>query len=226
MLFTSFWKAPAAAILIALIGQSAALPYETRSLIKRAEKIIGYRRVSPAEGQAIVDNNNKFTDDGSSANGQQIGAGKYTAMGPDTYIIDEGEPDWYCIITAESSVWQSLSKAWVPEAYWFQSADAINGYITKLDGNWDPAKTIRMSSISGQDDDDYQMVIPPALVTDAALNVIVRCYQTRDALPTTKEIDYDGAWDNVDGEPDEDITADSDAESDSESDDDDDEDDD
>ncbi|KAK7756300.1 hypothetical protein SLS62_001526 [Diatrype stigma] len=207
MLFTSISKAFA----LVLASQASALPSSSpstsaRALSKRDETIIGYRRVSPAQGQDYNDNGNKLTDDGASANGQQIGAGVYTAMGPDTYLLDDGEPDWYCVLTAEEDAFQRLGKAWVPPSLWFKSEDELSAHITDLNSDWNPAKTLRMASISGQDEDDYQMVIPPALVPDSALNIQVFCYDTKDAMndewDTGDDIDYDSEWNNVKGDPD------------------------
>ncbi|RYP08434.1 hypothetical protein DL765_008789 [Monosporascus sp. GIB2] len=145
-----------------------------------------------------------MTDDGSGVNGQQIGAGVYTATGPDTYIIDDGEPDWYCVLTANEVAFQRLGKAWIPPSLWFKSEEELSSHITNLESSWDPAKTLRMASIAGQDPEDYQMVITPALVADTELDIHVYCYETKEAVNeewTTTDIDYDGEWDNVKGDP-------------------------
>ncbi|RYP26033.1 hypothetical protein DL768_011843 [Monosporascus sp. mg162] len=203
MFFTSFSKAFVALV---LTSQATALPSPgMNALSKRDEMIIGYRRVSPVQGQDYNDNGNRLTDDGSSANGQQIGAGVYTAMGPETYIIDDTEPDWYCVLTAEEEPFQNLGKAWIPPSMWFKSEEELSSYITDLESSWDPTKTLRMASIAGQDEEDYQMVIPPALVSDAALDIHVFCFETKEAMDeewdTGSDIDYDGEWNNVQGDP-------------------------
>ncbi|RYO78192.1 hypothetical protein DL766_008937 [Monosporascus sp. MC13-8B] len=206
MSFTSFSKAFVALV---LASQATALPSPgMNALSKRDETIIGYRRVSPAQGEDYNNNDNRLTDDGSSANGQQIGAGVYTAMGPDTYILDDGEPDWYCVLTAEDGPFQRLGKAWIPPSMWFKSEEELSSHITGLESSWDPAKTLRMATIAGQDEEDYQMVIPPALVPDADLDIRVFCYDTKEAMneewDTGEDIDYDDEWQNVKGDPEDD----------------------
>ncbi|RYP68346.1 hypothetical protein DL771_006732 [Monosporascus sp. 5C6A] len=203
MFFTSFSKTFVALV---LASQATALPSAGMSrLSKRDEMTIGYRRVSPAQGQDYNNNGNRLTDDGSSANGQQIGAGVYTAMGPDTYIIDDTEPDWYCVLAAEDGPFQSLPKAWIPPSMWFKTEEELSSYITSLDSSWDPTKTLRMATIYGQDEEDYQMVIPPALVSDAALDIHVFCYDTKEAMGNEweigEDINYGSEWQNIKGDP-------------------------
>lgn len=202
MLFASVSSAVAGLALLST--QAFALPPPSARLSKRDETTIGFRRVSPAQGQEYNDNDNRLTDDGSSANGQQIGPGVYTAKGPETFIIDDTEPDWYCVLTAEEDAFNEVGKAWIPPSLWYKSEEEIGNHIRELKEDWDPATVFRLASISGQDEDDHQMLIPPALVNDSDLDIHVFCYATREELDEewhTEDLDYDDDFDNVEGDP-------------------------
>jgi len=63
-----------------------------------------------------------------------------------------------CVILDDSDASIRVSKAWVPETWdgaklWYED-DEIDYYIRFLEDSWDPAKTIRLSIISGTNYDD------------------------------------------------------------------------
>lgn len=111
----------------------------------------------------------------------------------------------YCLIQADRAAIDRVSKAWVPQFYngkrlWYDSA-AIDAYIKKLEGSWDPAKTLRLSILDGGTGyDDVQLSIPFALLNSnrGDLGISTICSPDRASIPSAR-VNYD-AWEkNIKG---------------------------
>lgn len=107
----------------------------------------------------------------------------------------------FCVILADYTAIDRVSKAWVPKTYhdkelWFKSDAVIDDYIKDLESSWDPSKTIRMSIIDGKGWDDVQMVIPPALLNsnDGGMGITASCRKDIQDIPEQR-VNYDD-WDN------------------------------
>jgi hypothetical protein len=112
----------------------------------------------------------------------------------------------YCLISAEQSKFDPVSKAWIPhnaggKTLWHNEKN-INDYIKGLDSKWDPLKTLRLGPIEGLETEG-QMVIPPALIGGkkkgdlGPMGIRVTC-TAPDKKPPNNKIDY-GSWKNVKG---------------------------
>ncbi|KAI1811889.1 hypothetical protein GGS20DRAFT_592436 [Poronia punctata] len=180
---------------LALIGYTTASP-----LVKRDTQIIGYRRVS--KEQADDYNANGLTWNGMVGEAQ-IGQGVYTANTRD--IWETGDDQWYCVINADKDAMNRVSKAWVPkfdgdEELWYGDETRLDNYIKRLEGSWDPKKTIRLSIIDGYDYEDLQLLITPDLVSDSgSLGLSVQCKENKDDIPN-ETVDYDAWQDNIKGD--------------------------
>jgi len=93
----------------------------------------------------------------------------------------------------------------VPETYygkqlWFKSDNVIDDYIKDLDNSWNPAKTLRMSIISGNTQGLVQMVIPFDLLNSrgGAMDIKVSCKEKMEDLPSAR-VTYDDWKDNIKG---------------------------
>jgi len=108
------------------------------------------------------------------------------------------------VILADSDALDRVSKAWVPETYagtklWYND-DQIDKYITFLEDSWDPAKTIRLSLLSGIGYDDVQLLIPPGLlnINGSAMGLVAICKATLADLPDIV-VNYDDWQNNIKG---------------------------
>lgn len=185
---------------LGLIAGVAASPID---LAKRGKNIIiGYRTVSP-EQAANYNKAGTVTDDGNRI-GTQIGNGAYTTPGRGEF---PGAPNaWYCVILADEDAVDRVSKAWVPKSFggvelWFKNS-AVDEYIKKLDSSWDPAKTLRMSRIDGNED-VLQMVIPPGLLNSngGGMGITASCKQKLAEIPDVR-VNYDDWKNNIKGSKD------------------------
>ncbi|WQF85934.1 hypothetical protein CDEST_10948 [Colletotrichum destructivum] len=184
-----------------LTSQALALPVE-HSLEKRAQNIIiGYRTVSETQA-ARYNRAGTLTDDGNLI-GTQIGSGVYTTP------MRGGWPgtssSWYCVIMADSAAMDKVYKARIPQTFrdknvWFRGDATVDAYIKLVAPSANPKKTIRISKISGNED-ELQMVIPPGLLNSnrGGLGITASCKETIDELPAVI-VDYDD-WVKVFGSP-------------------------
>ncbi|KAK5656576.1 hypothetical protein OQA88_4555 [Cercophora sp. LCS_1] len=170
-------------------------------LARRAQNvIIGYRTCSEEQARRY-NKQGTLTDDGNQIS-TQIGMGVYTT--PDAGGWKGSQDSWYCVILADSDALDRVSKVWVPETYsgnqlWYRN-DAIDSYIQNdINQTWDPAKTLRMSIMSGGPK-ELQLVIPPGLLNGngGAMGIVAICEPTLDSLPS-QTVDYDNWQDNIGG---------------------------
>lgn len=110
---------------------------------------VGYRKVGADEAAQI---NAASTLVPAFVKGNQIGTGIYTSA--ENGAWPGAANSQFCEVWADSTAWNRVAKAWVPQTYegkqlWQKSA-AIDNYITNdLNDSWDPATTIRLSIIDG-----------------------------------------------------------------------------
>ncbi|KAI1266134.1 hypothetical protein F5Y18DRAFT_435086 [Xylariaceae sp. FL1019] len=187
---------------LAGIAIASPVPVETQPEKRGMNVIVGYRKASADQAQRY-NAAGTLTDDGNLI-ASQIGAGVYTAHGRDTWPGNAG--DWTCVITMDSDALDRVSKAWVPETFggqtlWYQGDELIGNYIQGvIDDSWDPARTLRMSIISGLGYDDVQMVIPPALLNSngGALGIVASCMEDANSIPDS-DVNYDDWQNNIGG---------------------------
>ncbi|ESK85283.1 hypothetical protein Moror_11332 [Moniliophthora roreri MCA 2997] len=152
--------------------------------------IVGYRTVSQA--QAAEYNKAGTPVLNKPVVGIQLGNGVYTSPKAGDWLGPPGS--WYCIIYADSDKFNAAAKAWIPKTsgsmkLWWNENN-INSYIKSL-GISDPSKTLRFSPIDG-DDQHYQMLIPPALLSGTfskPLGLTANCVDSVAKLPTNR-VDY------------------------------------
>lgn len=143
-----------------------------------------------------------MTDDGNLISAQ-LGPGAYTSPSPGEWPGSGNS--WFCVILADSDAVDRVSKAWVPASYegvdlWYQPA-AIDEYIKKLESSWDPAKTLRLSKISGTE--LLQLLIPPGLLNSngGGMRISASCKPTVGELPSVR-VNYDDWQNNIKGDKD------------------------
>lgn len=113
----------------------------------------------------------------------------------------------YCVISADKDAMNRVAKAWVPkndknnnnEELWYGDEGRLNDYIRRLEGSWDPNKTIRLSIIDGYDAEDLQLLITPDLVSDPSLGLKVMCKENKDDI-ANEPVNYDDWQDNIKGD--------------------------
>jgi len=191
---------------LTLVSCVGASPIDLREsaqnvIINAQSVIIGYRTVHP--DQAAEYNRYGTLVYRGNVIGTQIGLGVYTTPIRGAWPGNPG--NWHCVILAESDKFDAIPKAWVPRTHggqllWF-NINLIDPYIRTLDNTWDPSRTLRMSIIDGAGNNDFQMVIPPALVgTNGAkgpLSITTHCSPTVTGIPEAN-VNYD-QWRNVRG---------------------------
>ncbi|KAF7586500.1 hypothetical protein BBP40_008782 [Aspergillus hancockii] len=193
-----FSTAKLVTLALTLASSVVAFPLETRD----TNVFIGYRRVHP--DQAKIYNNLGTLNYDRKPIGIQLGDGVYTGQTRDGWPANPTY--WYCIISAEKSKLDPVSKAWIPpkagdKTLWHNEKN-INDYIKGLDSKWDPSKTLRLGSIEGLEEEG-QMVIPPALIGGkkkgdlGPMGIRAAC-TAPDKKPGSEKIDY-GSWKNVKG---------------------------
>lgn len=109
------------------------------------------------------------------------------------------------MILADPKALDRVSKAWVPEQHegkklWYNK-NAINDYIKQLNRSWDPAKTLRLSIISGKGYNDVQMLIPPALLNSngGGMGITASCVEDMNEIPDY-HVNYDDWKNNINGD--------------------------
>ncbi|KAI9049099.1 hypothetical protein LZ554_006947 [Drepanopeziza brunnea f. sp. 'monogermtubi'] len=161
------------------------------------KKTIGYRTVSKAEAELINDddNDNKLRKDENSDSALRL-----NPLGYGIYIGDQG--DWYCVVKADSSKIDQISKVWIPE-FW-QKTDQFGEPIgqEELYGNEDltvgyiktvvpePEKALRFSNVGLNG--ELQMLIPTKVVDNNDLELWSKCYETEEELREVS--DGDANW--------------------------------
>ncbi|KAK7045979.1 hypothetical protein VNI00_006974 [Paramarasmius palmivorus] len=150
--------------------------------------IVGYRTVSKAQAEAYNKAGTPVLP--GPVMGIQLGNGVYTSPKAGDWA---GPPDsWYCVIFADSDKFNPAAKAWIPQKsstgtkIWWNENN-IGTYIKSL-GISDPSKTLRFSPIDG-DDQHFQMLIPPALLSGTIfkpLGLTTTCVDSVSKLPSNR----------------------------------------
>ncbi|KAI1397313.1 hypothetical protein F4819DRAFT_503496 [Hypoxylon fuscum] len=184
---------------LTLLGSVSASPIILSE--RDSSVIIGYRTVSEQQAQNYKNAGNTLTPDPNQI-GTQIGTGVYTTPGPGQWPGSQNS--WYCTIYADPNQLNKVSKAWVPEQYngktlWYDN-DAVNDYIKELESSWDPARTLRLSKVSGRED-ILQLAIPFNLLNQngGAMNFKTTCSANLDDMGSYV-VNYDDWQNNIKGD--------------------------
>ncbi|KAI1096564.1 hypothetical protein F5B19DRAFT_437063 [Rostrohypoxylon terebratum] len=149
--------------------------------------LVGYRSVSPALAQIYLKAGSTLTyDPKASTSSDQIGAGAY--ISPKIGDWPTSDEYWDCAVLAESSAWNLVEKAWIPEyadngctpLWWDKGASNRKAYLKDLGGAiMTPDNTVVMSIAEGFN--KLQLLIPPGLMgAKAGLNLKVQCAAKKD----------------------------------------------
>ncbi|KAI1460602.1 hypothetical protein F4805DRAFT_369146 [Annulohypoxylon moriforme] len=180
---------------------------------KRGSSIlVGYRTTFPAQIQKYYQAGNTLTYNpelGKSS--EQLGSGAY--ISPRIGDWPMADTNWDCAILADSSAWNLVNKAWVPETaddgctpLWYEIGQPNrDAYLKEIGGpGFTTSNTVLISQIQGFE--KLQILIPPSLMgKKGGLNIQVQC-----ALKTNKQgindISVYGeadwySWTNVKGAP-------------------------
>ncbi|KAJ5889076.1 hypothetical protein N7495_009117 [Penicillium taxi] len=173
------WKS---LLLAVLIGLSTATP--TQNII------IGYRTA-----QAAIYTEAKTLVWSQPRGGQQLGAGVYLTPNLGGWPGVEG--DWYCVIFAQRTEFDKISKAWIPEynaceeKLWFSRGDLIDEEITSL-GAKSADTTVRLSKLFGKKYQHIKQIVLPEKLLDhttengkkvSPLGISVKCGAFMSELP-------------------------------------------
>ncbi|XXG96284.1 hypothetical protein Hte_002565 [Hypoxylon texense] len=182
------------------------------SLEKRGPSVvIGYRTVSQKAAKLYHDAGNTLVYSGGSSD--QLGPGAYISPILGDWPL-EGEQFWVCAILADSTAWDSLNKAWVPETsnicgpLWYaQGAPNRNTYLQDVGGSgFTTSNTVLLSKITGFHPEKLQILIPKAILDQKnGLKFNVQCVQQTDKqgiadISVYGNIDW-YSWKDVKGTP-------------------------
>ncbi|KAM3466624.1 hypothetical protein MY5147_001949 [Beauveria neobassiana] len=193
----------ALALTLASFGAAAPLAERGPSIV------IGYRTVSAEQAKIYKDAGNTLVWTKTESSDQ---------LGPGVYISPKygdwpGQPNgWDCVILADSTPWNPVNKAWVPEKndqgqnlWWNAGATARAAYLKTIGGsNFTPENTVLLSQIQGFQ--LLQLLIPPQLVKDPKyLKTTTQCAAKSDtagieAIKKYGPVDW-SKWPNVKGTP-------------------------
>ncbi|KAJ5038645.1 uncharacterized protein L3040_006325 [Drepanopeziza brunnea f. sp. 'multigermtubi'] len=174
-------------------------------------EIIGYAMIH--ESRATVINEKNELTIHPTVIPEQIGGGVYLIDKPSGWYV---EPDaWFCVVKAKKNKMKKAGKVWIPESYeqrtpdglepvtlWNSSEDVLLKYI-KYRGLQKSSEALRFSWAKNVNDNwQYQMLIPTAVVNRNDLDVWAKCWKTEEELKkySAEVIDWQGKYD-IRGQP-------------------------
>ncbi|KAI1771034.1 hypothetical protein F4818DRAFT_220325 [Hypoxylon cercidicola] len=179
------------------------------SLEKRGKSVIvGYRTVNSEFAQRYHDAGNTLVYSKSHSS-DQLGPGAYISPTRGDWPL-QGDTFWDCAILADSSAWDRVNKAWVPEfgtdpctPLWYSKGESNrNAYLGDL--GFTASNTVLLSKIDGFE--KLQILVPPALIDKSGgMNFNVQCAKQTNqqgiaAISIYGDVDW-YSWLDVGGTP-------------------------
>ncbi|KAI9055963.1 hypothetical protein LZ554_000897 [Drepanopeziza brunnea f. sp. 'monogermtubi'] len=181
----------------------------TEAQAEGKRKVIGYTKVTEAEGVQINLLGNRLVKYGSpDSETSQLGFGIYLRQEPDSWgWASEENNDWYCVVEADPDTFAKARKSYIPKDYqrvvsnlgvqrmkvWYEAEYIIVDYIvwaSKRKPN--PEEVIRFAYIP-EFGFDLQMLIPADVLKDNVLDLWTECYDTKEKVKehTTEAVNWD-----------------------------------
>ncbi|KAI1450687.1 hypothetical protein F5Y02DRAFT_365557 [Annulohypoxylon stygium] len=186
----------------------AALAIEKRG----SSVLVGYRTVSAKQAQLYHDAGNTLTYNPElGRSSEQLGAGAYISPRRGEWPMSDSF--WDCAILADSSAWNLVNKAWIPETaddgctpLWYDAGKPNrDAYLKDIGGSgFTSSNTVALSQIHGFQ--LLQILIPSMLMgKKGGLNLEVQC-AAKTNQKGIEEISIYGdanwySWTNVKGTP-------------------------
>ncbi|KAI0157857.1 hypothetical protein GGR52DRAFT_179179 [Hypoxylon sp. FL1284] len=195
-----------------LTALAAIISVGSSSLEKRGPSIvIGYRTVGQEAAKLYHDAGNTLVYSGASSD--QLGPGAYISPIPEDWPL-EGDQFWVCAILADSSAWNLVNKAWMPDEsddcgpLWYSQGETNrNKYLRDVGGQgFTTSNIVLLSKITGFHPEKLQILIPKAILGKKdGLKFNVQCAQQTNRQAVAEIAVYGNvdwySWVNVKGTP-------------------------